>query len=474
MAGEVTDLTDVTDLTHATDARMAMPDPLGEAATDQREGSAAPPRESAPEMAPRRSESSWLADNRRRRRLAAALIATELVLLTLVVALVRRDSIEADLAKSVTDAISIEHPGLDVSVAGRDVTIRGGDFDAATKAEIVSLASKRRGVRTVKFAGALTGSTAIAGTTSADGSVIGAVTVPTAAKLPVRPPQVTAVFDATSITVSAEVPSVEAKTALLGRVKEMANGPTLRDQVTVAPTPKETADLAQYRRLGTFLDTMARLPVRTADLNFDRTTITLNAQVADDARRELLVRESVVLVGGQADRVRGEITLTSATDSTTVTVPTSGDATTSTAAGQTTTSVGSGSVTVPPLPSTPEAQAAQTAIATAIDGRTIGFQKSSSALNDAGKAVVVDAAAAMKSTAARVEVGGHTDWKGRSELNQALSQKRADAVRQALIDAGVDATRITARGYGEDVPIASNQTESGRTKNRRIELRVIG
>ena len=461
MAGEATDLTGLAD---SFDAKNPMSEPVVELATDR--------SESAPEMATPRSEGSWLADNRRRRRLAAALIATELVLLTLVVALARRDSIESELKKSVTDAISIEHPGLDVSVAGRDVTIRGGDLDAAAKAEILSLAGKRRGVRTVKFAGASTG--AIAATTSADGSAVGAITVPTAAKLPVRPPQVTAVFDATSITVSAEVPSVEAKTALLGRVKEMTNGPTLLDQVTVAPTPKETADLAQYRRLGTFLDTMARLPVRTADLNFDRTTITLKAEVADDARRELLRRESVVLVGGQADRVRGEITLTSATDSTTVPVPTSGDATTSTAVGQTTTSVDSGSVTVPPLPSTPEAQAAQTAIATAIDGRTIGFQKNSSALSDAGKAVVVDAAAAMKSITAKVEVGGHTDFKGRSELNQALSQKRADAVRQALIDAGVDASRITARGYGEDVPIATNQTESGRTKNRRIELRVIG
>ncbi len=450
MAGEVTDSTD------STDSTVQLPEP-------------------APEMVTHRSGGSWLGDDRRRRRLAAALIATELLLLTLVISFVRRDSIESELKKSVTDAISIEHPGLDVSVAGRDVTIRGGDLDAAAKAEILALAGKRRGVRSVKLAGPSTGTSADAGTTSADDSVVaGATTVSTTAKLPVRPPQVTAVFGATSITVSGEVPSVEAKTALLGRVKEMIGGPTLSDQVTVAAIPKETADLAQYRRLGTFLDTMARLPVRTADLNFDRTIITLKAEVADDARRELLRRESVVLVGGRADRVRGEITLTSVADTTSAADATSTTGATSTVVGQTSTTAAAGSVTAPPLPSTPEAQAAQAAITTAIDGRTMGFRKNSSALSDAGKAVVIDAAAAMKATTAKVEVGGHTDSKGRSELNQALSQERADAVRQALIDAGVDASRVTARGYGKDVPIATNQTESGRTKNRRIELRVIG
>jgi outer membrane protein OmpA-like peptidoglycan-associated protein len=71
----------------------------------------------------------------------------------------------------------------------------------------------------------------------------------------------------------------------------------------------------------------------------------------------------------------------------------------------------------------------------------------------------------------QVEVGGHTDSDGRAEYNQALSQWRADAVRKYLADKGVAAYRMTAKGYGEDKPIASNGSADGRAKNRRVELK---
>jgi outer membrane protein OmpA-like peptidoglycan-associated protein len=72
---------------------------------------------------------------------------------------------------------------------------------------------------------------------------------------------------------------------------------------------------------------------------------------------------------------------------------------------------------------------------------------------------------------ARVE--GHTDSSGRDEVNLALSQARADAVRQALAERGVSAARIEAVGYGETRPIADNATRAGRDRNRRIELYLI-
>lgn len=69
---------------------------------------------------------------------------------------------------------------------------------------------------------------------------------------------------------------------------------------------------------------------------------------------------------------------------------------------------------------------------------------------------------------ARVE--GYTDSSGREEVNLALSQARAEAVRQALMKRGVSAGRIQAAGYGEARPIADNATRAGRDRNRRIEL----
>jgi outer membrane protein OmpA-like peptidoglycan-associated protein len=70
----------------------------------------------------------------------------------------------------------------------------------------------------------------------------------------------------------------------------------------------------------------------------------------------------------------------------------------------------------------------------------------------------------------RIEVQGHTDSRGNDAFNMRLSQSRADAVRQYLINQGIAADRLTARGYGETMPIESNLTNEGRALNRRVEF----
>jgi len=71
-----------------------------------------------------------------------------------------------------------------------------------------------------------------------------------------------------------------------------------------------------------------------------------------------------------------------------------------------------------------------------------------------------------------IEVQGHTDNVGKPALNQALSEKRANAVRNYLIAKGVEEKRITAKGYGDTKPVASNKTTQGKAKNRRVEFVV--
>jgi len=72
-----------------------------------------------------------------------------------------------------------------------------------------------------------------------------------------------------------------------------------------------------------------------------------------------------------------------------------------------------------------------------------------------------------------IQIAGHTDSQGSEVYNQQLSERRAQAVRDALVGMGVDPGRITVIGYGESRPIASNDTASGRQHNRRVEVRII-
>lgn len=70
---------------------------------------------------------------------------------------------------------------------------------------------------------------------------------------------------------------------------------------------------------------------------------------------------------------------------------------------------------------------------------------------------------------ARLEISGHTDNAGKKAANKKLSQQRADAIRDYLVSKGIEAERIKAVGYGDEKPIAPNETSEGRQKNRRIE-----
>lgn len=72
-----------------------------------------------------------------------------------------------------------------------------------------------------------------------------------------------------------------------------------------------------------------------------------------------------------------------------------------------------------------------------------------------------------------IEIQGHTDNVGDEAANQKLSEDRANAVKTYLVSKGINAYLIQAKGYGSKLPVADNQTEEGRSKNRRTSLKVI-
>jgi len=102
-------------------------------------------------------------------------------------------------------------------------------------------------------------------------------------------------------------------------------------------------------------------------------------------------------------------------------------------------------------------------------------------LFDAGKATLQAASQEQLANVAailkaypliRIRIGGYTDNTGDPAINLRLSEERADNVMDELVRLGIDPDRMSARGYGEQNPVADNATEEGRQKNRRISLRV--
>ncbi len=72
-----------------------------------------------------------------------------------------------------------------------------------------------------------------------------------------------------------------------------------------------------------------------------------------------------------------------------------------------------------------------------------------------------------------VEIQGHTDNVGKDEENMKLSQDRADEVRKYLVSKGIEAARVTSKGYGPTMPVADNASDAGKAKNRRTSLKVV-
>jgi outer membrane protein OmpA-like peptidoglycan-associated protein/uncharacterized protein YegL len=82
-------------------------------------------------------------------------------------------------------------------------------------------------------------------------------------------------------------------------------------------------------------------------------------------------------------------------------------------------------------------------------------------------------ASIIKKSGFKVEIMGHTDYIGNSEMNQILSEKRAQTVNEFLVTEGCEPEKLVTKGFGENNPAASNKIEIGRAKNRRVELKFI-
>ncbi|HMS26214.1 MAG TPA: OmpA family protein [Burkholderiaceae bacterium] len=123
-------------------------------------------------------------------------------------------------------------------------------------------------------------------------------------------------------------------------------------------------------------------------------------------------------------------------------------------------------------PAAPAAAAAATKVTYAAD---TFFAANQAVLKAAGKAKLDDLIGKVKGINLEVIVAvGHTDSKGSDKANQALSVRRAEAVKAYLVSKGIEKNRVYTEGKGSKQPVADNKTAEGRAKNNRVEIEVVG
>jgi len=104
----------------------------------------------------------------------------------------------------------------------------------------------------------------------------------------------------------------------------------------------------------------------------------------------------------------------------------------------------------------------------------VAFKRGKAEITEASYGLLKVLAGIARTCKARLEIASHTDGEGDAAINLKLSQRRADVIRKQLVQNGVPADKLAAKGYGETQPIADNDTEEGRAANTRVEFRVIG
>ncbi len=246
-----------------------------------------------------------------------------------------------------------------------------------------------------------------------------------------------------AVRASGVVPSQDAKTSIIDALNSVFGADKVKSDISIDPS----AIAASW--LGKFRAALEALKGANIDAIFKGDQISVGGASMDDAARSKIIAALTSAVGTG-------VTVAALTDKTAAAVAIANDRATTELA-----SLQSGFGVKDLL--------------FALNDSAVNFASDSAEVPESMAPFLKTAAADLKQLKAGhvLEIAGYTDNTGDATLNVALSQKRAEAVRQALIKYGADPDMLVAKGYGEADPIASNDTAEGRLKNRRIEYHVV-
>jgi outer membrane protein OmpA-like peptidoglycan-associated protein len=349
--------------------------------------------------------------------LLIAAIVVPLVIAAIAVA-TRRDHIQDNLSGRARAAlVAAGFPNARVSVNGRDATIKGVPLASAEAAR-----QAVRHVRGVRVAAIGAAEPAPSGS-AAPTTPAGPSSSPAAgASAPLR-----IAGSGNQLTLTGTVPDQATEQAIVRAATASAGGRRIVDHLTVAAGATSSAAPAMVSKLVAALGSGG-----DRGLSYDGRTVTLTGTVPDDATKAATEK-----------RIRAAVPSATIDNRLSVSAP-------------------------------PAKARLQTRVNGQLKAHPVTFQPDSANLTSQGIATVRIVASLLGNTAGlRIEVDGHVAKTPGNSVNPGtLSQQRANAVKSLLIQLGVKG-RITAKGFGDSRPIASNSTPAGQAKNRRVEVRLL-
>jgi OOP family OmpA-OmpF porin len=202
--------------------------------------------------------------------------------------------------------------------------------------------------------------------------------------------------------------------------------------------------------------------------------LTLHGAVPNDATKVAIIEAAVAKFG--ADKIKDELTIEASVGNMQLTGEVDSEDSKSAIGAMFSNALGTSAtvdnqITVA-VPTAPLAEASASSVPEVECGELIkgqvAFNSGSAILNPQSVTTLDTMQDCMKE--GNYEIGGHTDNVGDASQNLRLSERRANAVKNYLMGKGVDASRLTAKGFGDTQPLADNSTEEGRAQNRRIEM----